>query len=511
MAQKKIIIVGGGIAGLTAGIYAKKAGFETEIYEKHSIVGGECTGWDRNGYYIDNCIHWLMGTVEGTQLHEIWKETGALGEDVEIIRADHMYTSELNGKRITLWDDLERTERELIALSPEDETEIKSLMHFAKLAEKVEIPANRPPELMGAFDGIKTALAMKNTLKLFQAYAGMDTEDLANRFKHPLIRCMISDFCPKQSAGSSFPMAYGNFTGRDGGVPRGGSRAMAFRMKDKFESMGGKIYTSAAVVKLELGADAGGTGKEIKSAVLSNGKTIKGDYFVFSCDPDYTFHKLLSEEYLDPVLKAVYANRKDYPVFGMFQTAFAVDAAEDVLGGDVMMDTREIRNAISDALSGYIGERMTVKTFGYEPDFAPEGKQILQVMLGLDEAAYDYWSELYQDKEAYKAKKAEVAQLIQQAVEVRFPAYQGKLTLLDVWTPMTYKRYCNAYKGYSQAYIITKNSMKNAYVSAYIKGIDNALLSGQWLAAPGGLPGAAIQGKYAIQRILRKEGRSIKL
>lgn len=136
MAQKKIIIVGGGIAGLTAGIYAKKAGFETEIYEKHSIVGGECTGWDRNGYYIDNCIHWLMGTVEGTQLHEIWKETGALGEDVEIIRADHMYTSELNGERITLWDDLERTERELIALSPEDETEIKSLMHFAKLAEK---------------------------------------------------------------------------------------------------------------------------------------------------------------------------------------------------------------------------------------------------------------------------------------------------------------------------------------------------------------------------------------
>lgn len=32
--MKKVVIVGGGIAGLTAGIYLQQAGFETEIYEK---------------------------------------------------------------------------------------------------------------------------------------------------------------------------------------------------------------------------------------------------------------------------------------------------------------------------------------------------------------------------------------------------------------------------------------------------------------------------------------------
>ena len=54
---KKIIIIGAGLSGLTAGIYAQMAGFDAEIYEKHTIVGGECTGWDRKGYHIDNCIH----------------------------------------------------------------------------------------------------------------------------------------------------------------------------------------------------------------------------------------------------------------------------------------------------------------------------------------------------------------------------------------------------------------------------------------------------------------------
>ena len=36
MNDKKIIIIGGGISGLTAGIYAQKAGFSSEIYERHT-------------------------------------------------------------------------------------------------------------------------------------------------------------------------------------------------------------------------------------------------------------------------------------------------------------------------------------------------------------------------------------------------------------------------------------------------------------------------------------------
>ena len=81
--MKKIIIIGGGIAGLSAGIYAQKLGLESVIYEKHYISGGECTGWDREGFHIDGCIHWLMGTKEGTGLNNIWKDVGAL-EDVDV-------------------------------------------------------------------------------------------------------------------------------------------------------------------------------------------------------------------------------------------------------------------------------------------------------------------------------------------------------------------------------------------------------------------------------------------
>lgn len=73
---KKIVIVGGGAAGLSAGIYARQAGFEAVILEKNTIPGGLCTTWKRNGYTIDGCVHLLMGSGKGSTFHKMWKELG---------------------------------------------------------------------------------------------------------------------------------------------------------------------------------------------------------------------------------------------------------------------------------------------------------------------------------------------------------------------------------------------------------------------------------------------------
>ena len=79
--MKKVVIIGGGISGLTAAVYGAKAGLDVTLFEQHTIPGGECTGWDRDGYHIDNCIHWMMGTTPGSQLYDLWKTVGALEED----------------------------------------------------------------------------------------------------------------------------------------------------------------------------------------------------------------------------------------------------------------------------------------------------------------------------------------------------------------------------------------------------------------------------------------------
>ena len=81
MAQK-IVIIGGGIAGLSAGIYAQKAGFDSVVYEKHSVPGGQCTGWMREGHYIDNCICWMTCAKEGYDLWEMWKDSAICADGI---------------------------------------------------------------------------------------------------------------------------------------------------------------------------------------------------------------------------------------------------------------------------------------------------------------------------------------------------------------------------------------------------------------------------------------------
>ncbi|WP_455539135.1 phytoene desaturase family protein [Terrisporobacter sp.] len=497
--NKKIIVIGGGLAGLTAGIYGLKAGYDVSIYEKNNIAGGECTGWDRKGYHIDNCIHWMMGTTKGSDLYNLWIDVGAISDDIEILRSDKMYTSMLNGKSITLWSNLEKTRKELIELSKEDEDEINKLIDNVKLSMDVAIPADKPPELKGPLELLKMLKKYKNTMKVFKIYENEDTKDLMDKFKHPLIKCMLSDFCPKESKASSFPMSYGNFIAGDGGIPRGGSRAMSLRMADKFKTLGGKMFTNTPVEKVIVEEN------KAKGIILENGEKIYGDYIIPSCDTDFTFNHLLDKSYMDPSLKKMYENHNDYFIYGMFQVAYGIDSSEDLLKGEIMTDLENIK------IAPWIGDRITLKTYAYEPSFAPEGKQILQALLPLDVSAYDYWMDLYKDKEKYNSKKEELANLIMKKIEGMYEGYRGKITILDSWTPVTYKRYCNAYKGYNQAFVMGKRTNQKDYPSAYIKGIDNVILCGQWINPPGGVCGAAITGKFAIQRILKKENKSLNI
>ena len=60
MEGKSIIIIGAGIAGLSAGCYGQMNNYQTRIFEMHNLPGGLCTSWKRQGYTIDGCLHWLV-------------------------------------------------------------------------------------------------------------------------------------------------------------------------------------------------------------------------------------------------------------------------------------------------------------------------------------------------------------------------------------------------------------------------------------------------------------------
>ncbi len=489
--MKKVVIVGGGIAGMTAGILLQKAGFTTEIFEKNAVPGGQCTGWKREGYLIDNCIHWLTGTREGSGLHELWKEIGALGDGVEVIEKEMFFSAKLDGKVLTFWRDKERTRRELLALSPEDEKEINKLMDYVELAETMTVPVEKPFDAMSLLDFMKLGMSMKEMGKVMKEYGNMDLKELAMRFRHPLIQHAIVDYMPSGYQAYAFVVSYGTVTGGNGDIPRGGSLAMAMRIADRYRQSGGILHSNANVAKVLL------NGKRAEGVLLADGTRVEADYVVCACDTDYTFRALLPAGCMPKALKKQYEERDKYPVGSGFQIAYAVDGIFPEITDTRILPCEEI------LVGKQSVQRMSIQSYYYEPAFAPEGKMVLQSNFAQNEEDYSYWESLYSDRTAYEQKKKEIAGQALERVVAEYPALAGKIRVLDVWTPMTYTRYCNSYKGAYMSFVTTKQA-KSITVPGTIKGLKNVLLASQWLMGPGGLPTAAAMGKYAAWRIIKK-------
>ena len=52
MSKKSMIIIGAGLAGLSTGCYAQMNGYESTIYEHHSVPGGVAAVWKRGEYLM---------------------------------------------------------------------------------------------------------------------------------------------------------------------------------------------------------------------------------------------------------------------------------------------------------------------------------------------------------------------------------------------------------------------------------------------------------------------------
>ena len=89
MSRRSIVIIGAGIAGLSAGCYAQRNGYTTRIFETQRTPGGWCTGWKRKGYTVDGCLHHLAGMRETSPIYRIYSDLGIFPE-LPFIKRDHL-------------------------------------------------------------------------------------------------------------------------------------------------------------------------------------------------------------------------------------------------------------------------------------------------------------------------------------------------------------------------------------------------------------------------------------
>jgi phytoene dehydrogenase-like protein len=495
--KKKVIIIGAGVSGLTAGIYARKAGFEVEIYESHFVAGGMCTGWKRKGYIVDGCIHWITGSRKGSDLYNIWETCGALGGDVNVVHHDYIVSVCSGDSYYYVYSDLNKLEREFTAISPKEMDRIKELVRIIRIYEKLPIPACKPQELMNFADKIRFYFPYLKAGKSLSMATKNSIREYISRFHSPLIRQLLTAVIPntEMSANALF-FTLATFSSRDGGWPSGGSHAMAQRMKERFLSMGGNIHLSTSVNKIVI-REGRAIGIE-----LSDGKVVNADYVVPAVSADVLLNQLLEGKYSDSYFEERFADNHAYKLLSATIIALGVDA--DVKNYPHSLYLKMEHPIVINKIE--VSE-CSVCHYDFEPSFSPVGKSLIEVTL--NDPEFKYWHGLKASSpEKYRQAKESLANHVVSEIETVYPELKGKIEIIDVATPLTYHRYTSTYQGTYMSFCATpKSTAKNH--KGVIDGIENMYLAGQWVLLQGGLPITAIAGKFAIQRICRQEKRNI--
>lgn len=489
--RKTIIIIGAGVAGLSAGIYAEQHGFHAILLEKNPSVGGMCTGWYRKGYYLDGCIHWLTGTKEGTLLNEMWRNLGAIDKQEDIMYLDSWGTYEYQGQRVTMWRDLDRAEKEWKELSPMDSKMIHKFFKMVKDFSKVELPLDLPLSMMPLNRKLKLGLKVLSVWPSYLLTMNQSCEKFASKFKSPAIRFALTT-C-QVGEGNLFSMIYSYATVviGDGGVPRGGSKPMVERMKDRFISLGGTLKLNANVESVIIKKDAA------RGVKLSDGTAIHGDAVVSCLDVNYTLKRLLRDQYRLPSFEKRIVNPTKNPSPSCVYICFSIKANSG-------LPTPYSFEVEPFDCAGITINHLTIRDYSYDSSFTRKDRTIMTILLDQSSADYPFWKELINDRNKYLEYKNHLAEMVKQRIEKHLPVFKGDLELLDVATPYTFKRYVNTTNGAFMSFFFTPKSGMFSH-HGQLKGLKDFYLSGQWLQGPGGLPIAMTQGKFAIQRICKKE------
>ena len=477
--KEKVVIVGAGIAGLTCGVNLLEKGYDVTIIEKNKDVGGLCFGYFVDGHYIDACFHWLMGSNKKSNLYKEWKNIGGIDKTTKFISLPKLATFEYEGTKVTFYRNLDKTEKELIKIAPQDKRAIHrfieatrkmgSIMGMVlknkKIAhEEIVKDLNRYGHIMRSMRQTREAYAEKN-------------------FTNPVLKFAIKNAQTGYNNMFFFFDFYGLFSQGNADVPEGGAYYFVERIKNKFLSLGGKLLVNTEVEKLF-----------VRNGHISGAKTnkeiIRGDYYISTVDPQFTNKKLLGKKYSSRFFNYLERTVDKRSISSCFNVYIIVDADMSKLDVPTIFNIKPTKIGSKDI------DSLLVRSYHFDKSFIKDGKTTVSLFVDQDQNDYKYFASM--DEATYKEVSKKMANSLIDLFLTKYPEYKGKVKLLSFFTPRDIKARTNTSFGSIQSYSFTdKGLMFIAGVKH--KKVDNLYQCGQWNRAIGGTPTALLSALDVVK------------
>ncbi len=492
--EKSILIIGAGIAGLSAGCYAQMNGYQATIFELHDKPGGLCTSWRRNGYTIDGSIHQLAGSAPGNVFHKFWKELGVIQGRQMVNHEEYMRIKGSDGKEFIAYTNTDRLEKHMLELSPRDAKLIKKFTKSIRKLSGFGLP-EKSFKTAGFIHNFKFILKARPYLFTIMKWKNVSIQEFAAKFEDPFLRKAFPEMLLNNQ---DFPMiaVIGKFVWmNDGtaGYPIGGSLELARSIEKRFVDLNGNIQYKSRVNKILVKDDVA------VGVQLEDGSKHYGDIVISAADGHSTIFDMLEGKYINKKIKNYYNNMPIYKP--LVYVGIGVD-------NELEGVPHRMRYLLDKPLeiAGIKYDVAGVRTYSYDPTMSPKGKNIISMMFKGD---YNFWKEIYNDRKKYEEEKEKIELTLIHYLDSLYPGISKQIEMVDVATPMTFERYTANWKGSFEGWLITTENLM-LLMKKTLPGLNNFYMAGQWVQQGGGLPSGVMTAREAIQMICKKDDKKFK-
>jgi len=528
MTNKKIVIVGAGMAGLTAAAYLTRKNYSVLLLDKNNRCGGLVNTFEYDGFFFDAGPR---AFVNSGIVKPMLKDLG-IGWDfseniISIGIEDHLF-------RVDSMNAIEEYKRILFELYPGNTEDIEKILSITyKLSEytKILYEFDNPNFVDLMSDKkfifrklIPWTIKFLNALRKFDQYK-MPMEEYLGRLtdNQSLIDIMTQFFFRKTP--TYFALGY-FYVYLDYFYPKSGTGALPNLLKEKILDWGGEIKLNKQIIEVNPAES---------KIVDSEGGAYYYDHLIWAADLK-TLYQNVNAEGLDTFTSSKIASETQNllsskgaeSVFILFIAVDLPTSYFQTRGGEHMFYSpskkgmgkinREAREKLienfdkksKDEIFAWLDDFCNLNTYEVsipalrDPILAPEGKTGIMISCLFDFGLIEKIEKAGWYDEFKKTMEDHITRIFSQTI---YQGMEDAILFKFSSTPLTINKVAGSSEG-----AITGWSFETKIPVVYklkdipksvLTSIPGVLQAGQWAYAPSGVPIAMLTGWYAIQEIIK--------
>jgi len=497
--MKKVIIIGSGIGGLTAGNLLAQKGHQATIFESHLTPGGYTAGFYRKGYYFES------GTLSFEYSSSVFKAMKDIGvfEKIDFEKVRARFVSEEFDE---IPENYHHYKKMIYTAFPSDKEQLD--LAFFDLDQIISFMASMDKPMPNLFRGwemfksmLPFILSFPEQVKISKQFANMTSSEFAARYfkkDSKLYRLFQGIGYP------DMPAMFGNgllSVLTDLWTIKSGMQSWADILAENFKRLGGDLRLKSYVDKIvtENGTAVG---------VSCQDTVYYADYIIAAGDYKKTLLKLLDDPSLIP--PALRDSIEGTAVSeGCFTVYLGLAISNEELGRymkvpHVFPFYYQPGYDIYDSEDPEFFSKINVYLYSpsmVNPQLAPAGKSSLMLQTMVPYHWMNNWGG--GDKETYRQLKKKAMETVIENASRLVPILSEVIELKDAATPLTYERFTHNTDGATSAWSWNPNRFFKNPMSVNIKTpVQNLYIGSCWAFQIGGVPGA-IAAAYECSRKIK--------